>query len=86
MEQLNSNVDRIELWYNNWLQQNCACVGELTDLRLKISTTGMQPSRAAAVGRSTLGRGGRHVGGRRGGGVLGGSAGGTGRRAGCRGG
>jgi hypothetical protein len=37
----------------------CACVGELADLRRKISSTGMQPSRAAAVGRSTLGRGGR---------------------------
>jgi adenylate kinase len=22
MEELNSNVDRIEVWYNNWLQQN----------------------------------------------------------------
>ena len=22
MEQLNNNVDRIEIWYNNWLQQN----------------------------------------------------------------
>ena len=34
-------------------------MGELTDLRRKISSTGMQPSRAAAVGRSTVGRGGR---------------------------
>ncbi len=44
----------------------CACVGELTDLRRKISSTGMQSSRAAAVGRSTLDRGGRQGAGSRG--------------------
>jgi hypothetical protein len=51
-------------WYNNIGM--CACMGELTDLRRKISSTGMQPSRAATVGRNTLVRGGRQGAGSRG--------------------